>query len=133
MNSAEVVATTLPERRAGSRYKVEPVDAFLDECAVALRSWEGGTPAALKADDIVLKEFPAAGLGMVGYDADAVDDLLDKIAVQLRGHEPDAGPDTATTRDAPRDPLSFRVVKILGVLSFILGGVYIVMLLTGAL
>jgi len=90
MRSFEVTAARLPQTRLGTRYAVAQVDDFLDEAAAALTCWEGGTPSALHADDVVHKEFRSVALFGAGYDADAVDDLLDRVAVQLREYEPGA-------------------------------------------
>lgn len=92
MRSDELSSTCLPRRRIGARYAVAEVDAFLEDCAAALRSGEAGRPTALRSDDIMQQDFPPAWMLTPGYDASAVDALLDRIAVQLRLLEPhDAG------------------------------------------
>ncbi|MGQ7312545.1 DivIVA domain-containing protein [Microbacterium arabinogalactanolyticum] len=49
------------------------------------------------------KEFRSVALFGAGYDADAVDDLLDRIAVQLREYEPGAQLRAEQERQDERD------------------------------
>lgn len=89
ITSAEVVAARLPQRRLGSRYHVDDVDVFLDRCSATLQAWEHGhtEAATVRSDDVILRQFKPAGAFTPGYDADAVDDLLDRIATRLRDAE----------------------------------------------
>lgn len=86
MHSLPIAA--LPQRRSGSRYRIAEVDAFLEECATALRARDLGRAPSLTDSDVITRRFGTVMLFGVGYDADAVDQLLDEIAVQLRGRLP---------------------------------------------
>lgn len=94
MDSAGLSATRLARRRAGARYAIDEVDDFLDECAATLRSWEQGRPGALSAESVVLAQFTDVPLHGEGYEADAVDELLDAVADRLRAY---AGPSAAAS------------------------------------
>lgn len=95
MHSTEVTAANIPQRRIGQRFDLAEVDAFLAECADALRAYEQRRIPALRTSDIVVKRFRSVPFFGVGYDADAVDDLLDRVAMQLRVHEPDSAEEDA--------------------------------------
>lgn len=95
MDSARLATTTLPLRRTGSRYDVAEVDAFLARCVEALRSGERGFHPALRVEEIVLAQFRNVPLFGTGYDADAVDDLLDAVSVQVRTYDPESAQDKA--------------------------------------
>ncbi|MDQ0646108.1 cell division septum initiation protein DivIVA [Microbacterium natoriense] len=90
MDSAQLAGATLPLRRTGSRYDVEEVDAFLAWCVDALRSGERGLRPALRVDEIVLAQFRNVPFFGAGYDADAVDNLLDEVSVRLRAYDPES-------------------------------------------
>lgn len=88
LTAAEVAGARIPVRRLRARYDIADVDAFLEDCGSTLQAWEDGHGATtgLSADDVVRKRFRSAGGFTPGYDADAVDDLLDRVAVRLRAH-----------------------------------------------
>jgi DivIVA domain-containing protein len=88
IRSHELTTERLPRRRVGGRYAIDEVDAFVDEVSAALSNVERRRPAGLHSDEIVHREFTTVSLFGLGYDADAVDDLLDRAAMQLRVSEP---------------------------------------------
>ncbi|REJ04113.1 DivIVA domain-containing protein [Microbacterium bovistercoris] len=88
VRSYELTTARIPQRRVGGRYAIDEVDIFVGEISTALSNVERGKPAGLHSDDIVHKEFKAVSLLGLGYDADAVDDLLDRAVIQLRHSEP---------------------------------------------
>lgn len=83
ITAAELVGVRIPQRRSGMRYAVDHVDTFLEEAVAALSKVESGTMPALSSDDVTLEEFPTVGFLGAGYEADVVDDLLDRVAAQL--------------------------------------------------
>ncbi|PKI91471.1 hypothetical protein CW368_05945 [Actinomycetales bacterium SN12] len=48
-----------------------------------MKKAESSLTTTLASDDVTRKQFPAVGLLGSGYDADAVDDLFDRVAAQL--------------------------------------------------
>ncbi|MFE6734649.1 DivIVA domain-containing protein [Microbacterium sp. NPDC057650] len=88
LTAADVAGAQLPQRRVGARYAIDEVNAFIEEVSAALSNVERRRPAGLHSDDIVHKEFTRVPLLGLGYDADAVDDMLDRAVVQLRVSEP---------------------------------------------
>lgn len=86
LTAAEVAGARIPVRRLGSRYDIDDVDRFLDECHSTLEAWERAraTATGLSAGDVVTTSFGSPRGFTPGYDADAVDDLLDRIVVRLR-------------------------------------------------
>lgn len=88
MHSDEIIAALIPQRRSGGRYRMDDVDDFLDACALALRDREQGRTPTLTSTEILTRQFPTVGLFGLGYDADAVDRLLDEIAGGFRAYEP---------------------------------------------
>jgi DivIVA domain-containing protein len=95
MNIAELAAATLPLRRTGSRYDVSEVDDFLAQCVDALKLGERRLRPALRVDEIVLAQFRNVPFFGTGYDADAVDNLLDEVALQLRAYVPESAQEKA--------------------------------------
>lgn len=95
MDSAQLAAATLPLRRTGSRYDVEEVDAFLARCVEALKAGERRFRPALRVDEIVLAQFRKVPFFGTGYDADAVDNLLDEVSVRLRVYDPESAQEKA--------------------------------------
>ena len=84
MRSSDLVQTRLPVRRRGGRFGIEAVDDFLEQCTRALGAQERGRQPELTAEDVVAVQFPTVALFTPGYDSDAVDELLDEVAAQLR-------------------------------------------------
>lgn len=95
MRSSDLDGIRFPQRRAGSRYSLAAVDRFVGECRHALYSWERGLAPALSSTEVVLAQFPHVGFFGIGYDADAVDDLLDRVTMQLRSFEPESASEKA--------------------------------------
>lgn len=113
MDSAGLSAARLARRRAGARYAIDEVDDFLDECVATLRSWEEGRPGRLSAESVVLAQFTDVPLSGEGYDADAVDELLDAVADRLRAY---AGPSAAASSvPLPGDRPRWLVLGIRGI------------------
>lgn len=83
ITAAELADVRIPRRRTGLRYAISAVDDFLERAAADLRKVESGVTASLSSDDVTLQEFPTVGLFGLGYEADAVDALLDGISAQL--------------------------------------------------
>lgn len=83
ITAAELADVRIPRRRTGLRYAISAVDDFLERAAADLRKVESGVTASLSSDDVTLQEFPTVGLSGLGYEADAVDALLDGISAQL--------------------------------------------------
>ena len=83
ITAAELADVRIPRRRTGMRYAISAVDDFLERAAADLRKVESGVTASLSSDDVTLQEFPTVGLLGLGYEADAVDALLDGISAQL--------------------------------------------------
>ncbi|MFS2279398.1 DivIVA domain-containing protein [Microbacterium sp. OR21] len=83
ITAAELADVRIPRRRAGLRYAIGAVDDFLERAAADLRKVESGVAASLSSDDVTFQEFPTVGLFGLGYEADAVDALLDGISAQL--------------------------------------------------
>ena len=83
ITAAEVADVRIRRRRAGLRYAIGAVDDFLERAAADLRKEESGVAASLSSDDVTLQEFPTVGKFGLGYEADAVDALLDGISAQL--------------------------------------------------
>ncbi|WP_353112676.1 DivIVA domain-containing protein [Microbacterium sp.] len=133
MDSVELIAARLPQRRTGSRYRTDEVDDLLDRCIAALQSWEQGRPATLRSDEIIRTELPTAGGAATGYDADAVDDLLDRVALQLRAKEPRAAEPLVAQPpgDTVGNRVFARVVGGVGVVAVAVGVVYLVFRLGG--
>lgn len=84
LRAEEVTAEGIGLRRFGTRFDVADVDRFLGECRAALHARTAGRASPLRIDDIVVRQFKIATLFTPGYDADAVDDLLDRVAIRLR-------------------------------------------------
>ncbi|WP_223622994.1 DivIVA domain-containing protein [Microbacterium sp. EST19A] len=80
----DVTAEGIRLRRIGTRFDVADVDRFLGECRAALKGREAGRPSTLRGDDVVVRQFEVATMFAPGYDADAVDDLLDRVVIRLR-------------------------------------------------
>lgn len=126
MRSFEVTAARLPQTRLGDRYRTDSVDRYLVRCVDALQTWESGTAPAMRGDDIVHKEFPNARFVSVGYASDAVDDLLDQIAVQLREYEPERQADEMLSAgEEDHVPAMVRVLQVTGILALIVGGLVV--------
>ncbi|WP_144875309.1 DivIVA domain-containing protein [Microbacterium sp. 1.5R] len=86
VTAADVAGARIAVRRLGSRYDIDQVDRFLDECRSTLEAWERSrdTTTALSAADVASTTFGSPRGLTPGYDADAVDDLLDTVVLQLR-------------------------------------------------
>ncbi|MFE6996577.1 DivIVA domain-containing protein [Microbacterium sp. NPDC057659] len=91
VHSTDVAAAQLPHTLFATArtpvYAVEGVDELLDDCQAALESWERGDEASLRAKDVVEREIPRTRAFTSGYDANAVDDFLDRVAAQLAEYE----------------------------------------------
>lgn len=96
MHSSEVRALRPSVRRRILPFRLfdtGEVDAVLAACADALEAHETGRPGTgLRPDDIVIHQFGEARLFGEGYDADEVDDVLDRIILVLRDHEARVAP-----------------------------------------
>ena len=95
MDSAQLAAARIAQRRSGSRYAIAEVDDFLDECTQALRARERGHRARLRSGDVVSRRFRSVPFFGAGYDADAVDRLLDEVARELRTDESESANEKA--------------------------------------